>query len=111
MTELNELLEHLWELLGDVPTNDDDEIDEDFMCWPKGTHREDIWRVFDNAHEKGVAWLMYGEQRVRLAQSMNVFGYHFDTGHTGVLLANNYFRPDGHHFSFVIGKSQWVVIE
>ncbi|NDU95674.1 hypothetical protein [Spirosoma terrae] len=52
------LLEEMWAWLGDTPINVNDEIDEPFLDWPKGTHREDIWHFFDEHHSKGVAWLM-----------------------------------------------------
>ena len=42
-----EELKKLWNKLGDVPINEDEEIDEDFLHFKKGTHREDIWHWFE----------------------------------------------------------------
>ena len=52
-------LESLWELFGDVPINDNDEIEEDFMFWDAGTDRFDIWKWFDEKYPGGVAALAY----------------------------------------------------
>ena len=53
MSELNQL----WKLLGDIPTFNDesedigeyeeDTIEEPFLHFPIGTHREDIWHWFE----------------------------------------------------------------
>lgn len=37
----------LWELFAEVPVNNDDEIEEDFLCFEAGTSRFDIWHWFD----------------------------------------------------------------
>jgi hypothetical protein len=50
-------LKKLWELFGNVPIDDDENIDIDFADWEKGTYRMDIWHWFDEEHSKGVAWL------------------------------------------------------
>lgn len=34
----------IWKILGDLPTNEDGEIEEQFLYFPVGTHREEIWR-------------------------------------------------------------------
>ena len=47
-------LETLWELFGDVPINNDDEIEEDFIDFPAGTYRFEIWHWFDERCSKGV---------------------------------------------------------
>lgn len=47
-------LERLWELFGDVPINNDDEIEEDFIDFPAGTYRFEIWHWFDELYSKGV---------------------------------------------------------
>jgi hypothetical protein len=51
-------LELLWEALGDVPVNDDGEIEVSFLKWREGTDREKIWKWFDEEHSEGVASLM-----------------------------------------------------
>lgn len=35
-------------------------MSDDFLHFPKGTHREDIWKWFDKKHSKGVHFLLYG---------------------------------------------------
>lgn len=64
-------LEKLWEIFGDIPMDPETEcIEEPFYvepgdvsigtdCFPKGTHREDIWHWFDERHSKGVVYLLY----------------------------------------------------
>jgi len=54
----DELLEMFWEILGNVCIDEDENIDEDFWIWEKGTFREDIWHWFDEKHSKGVGWLV-----------------------------------------------------
>lgn len=49
-----------WELLGDIPVNDDDEIEEDFLGFPEGTHKEEVWYWFDEVYPAGVCRLMMG---------------------------------------------------
>lgn len=55
----DEQLEEMWLNLGDISIDEDENIDDDFMFWGKGTFREDIWCWFDEKHSKGVVWLMY----------------------------------------------------
>ena len=38
----------LWAKLGDVPVNDDGEIEEPFLHFTEGTDREDIWYWFED---------------------------------------------------------------
>ncbi len=47
-------LEMLWDDFSDTPTNDDDEIEEDFYCWEKGTDRLEIWHWFDERLPNGL---------------------------------------------------------
>lgn len=42
----------LWNDLRDVPVNDEDELDEPFMFFPEGVHREDVWRWFEAVNPK-----------------------------------------------------------
>jgi len=50
----------LWDLLGDVPTNDDNEIDEEFLHFEKGTDVFEIWHWFEEKFDLSVAEdLMY----------------------------------------------------
>lgn len=41
-------LPELWAQFGDVPVNKDDEIEEDFLCFEKGTSKFDVWHWFDD---------------------------------------------------------------
>ena len=51
-------LEELWRQFGDVPMNPETEcIEEDFLPFPAGTNRMDIWHWFDEQHSIGVAYL------------------------------------------------------
>ena len=58
-------LEKLWEAFGDVPIDEDEQIDIDFDVWPKGTHIEEIWAWFDEKHSKGVVYLMFKEGKMK----------------------------------------------
>lgn len=53
-------VEDLWHQFGDVPMNPiTEEIEEDFLCFPRGTSREEIWHWFDEQHSMGVHYLLY----------------------------------------------------
>lgn len=52
-----------WQLLGDVPIDENENLDVDFVVegavlFPKGTPREDTWHWFDQRHSLGVYKLM-----------------------------------------------------
>lgn len=60
--EIDAMVEHLWRLFDDVPMNPEtEEIEAEFLGFPAGTHREEIWHWFDGKHSRGVAYLLYGE--------------------------------------------------
>ena len=62
LLDRDEVLEELWEQCGDIPMNPETECIEDkFMGWGPGIHREEIWHWFDERHSKGVAYLLYGD--------------------------------------------------
>jgi hypothetical protein len=42
-----ECAKHLWEILGDIPINDDEEIEEPFLTFEVGTDRGEIWSWFE----------------------------------------------------------------
>ena len=55
-------MKELWEMFGDVPMNPETEcMEEAFAGFPAGTHREEIWRWFDERYSKGVYALLYGD--------------------------------------------------
>lgn len=52
-------LESLWDEFGDVPMDPKTEtIETEWLCFPAGTYREDIWYWFDERYSTGVAGLM-----------------------------------------------------
>ena len=57
----DEDLDELWAEFGDVPMNPETEcIESDWMHFPAGTHREEIWHWFEETLDCRVADLMYG---------------------------------------------------
>ena len=63
IAERDALLKDLWAALGDVPIDPETEkTEEDFLMFPAGTDREDIWRWFDGRYSKGISVLLYGDR-------------------------------------------------
>lgn len=56
-------LEKMWDEFADIPLDEDECLEEDWMHWEKGTFREDIWHWFDEYHSNGVYWLLYERDR------------------------------------------------
>lgn len=54
----------LWEELGDVPVDENENIDVDWRQFPKGTFREDIWHWFEEEYGISVGELINGEEAV-----------------------------------------------
>lgn len=77
-------LKELWEMFGDVPMNPETEcMEEAFLGFPAGTHREEIWHWFDERYSKGVYALMYGGNGVldeRLEAAEEVIGSAYGAG-------------------------------
>ena len=62
LRDRDQVLEELWAQFADVPMDPKTEcIEERFMGWGAGVHREEIWHWFDRRHSKGVAHLLYGD--------------------------------------------------
>lgn len=40
-------LQELWDMFSNVPINDEDEIEEDFLNFKAGTSRFEVWHWFD----------------------------------------------------------------
>lgn len=40
-------LKELWEQFSEIPVNNDDEIERDFLLFPAGTSKFDVWHWFD----------------------------------------------------------------
>ena len=51
-------LQELWQLFGDIPIDDSDDILEDFLGFGVGTNRFDIWHWFDERYPGGVHTLL-----------------------------------------------------
>ncbi len=51
-------LKKMWSEFGDIPVNDNDEIELDFYYWEKGTDRFDIWQWFDELLPNGISELI-----------------------------------------------------
>lgn len=67
-------LDELWRRFVDVPMNPyTKRIERPFLEWKAGTHREEIWRWFDQRYSKGVAYLMYGEVEDFVAESKQLY--------------------------------------
>ena len=61
LSDRDRQLEELWEQFSDIPMDPDTEnIEEQFLSFPAGTNREEIWHWFDERHSKGIAYLLYG---------------------------------------------------
>ena len=56
-------IEQLWQELEDVLVDENDCLCDDWREWNKGTHREEIWKWFDEHHSRGVGWLMNEYER------------------------------------------------
>ena len=52
-------LENLWKSLEDIPMNENEQLEEDWFIFPKGTDKEEIWHWFDEQYSKGVYYLLY----------------------------------------------------
>lgn len=62
MSNKDQELEALWLEFGNVPVNEDDEIEQAFYIFEKGTDKWYILDYFDEEHSKGIHWLMYGAE-------------------------------------------------
>lgn len=69
LRDRDDLLEELWGRFADVLVDPDTEcIEEEFLGWGPGIHREEIWHWFDKRHSKGVAYLLYHDGIDRVDQ-------------------------------------------
>lgn len=59
LAERDKRLEALWDSFADVPMDPDTEcMEDDFLHFSAGIHREEIWKWFDERHSRGVAHLL-----------------------------------------------------
>lgn len=104
LEERDRKLEQLWAELEDVPMDPDtEEMEEQFLHFPAGTNREEIWEWFDERHSKGVTYLMHvGEAKDReVAQALHLISLckECDSEHCA-------FNPEGIcKLPFVTGKA------
>ena len=47
-------LDILWEKLGNILIDENENILENFYIWKKGTFREEIWHFFDKRIDEGI---------------------------------------------------------
>ena len=60
LAQRDEKLERFWAEFSDVPINPDTEtLEAEFLDFPIGTPREDVWHWFDERYTKGVHHLLY----------------------------------------------------
>jgi len=53
----------LWSKLGDVPINNNDQLEDDFMHFSRGVSKFEVWHYFDEVlkdYNSNVHALMYG---------------------------------------------------
>jgi PKD repeat protein len=56
--KINEF-EKMWNVFNDIPINDNDEIEQEFYYWEKGTDRFAVWHWFDEELPNGIAkWVV-----------------------------------------------------
>ena len=53
-----------WENFGNIPIDEKERIEEDFLHFKTGTPRDVIWCFFDELSENGIYELMYGKDVV-----------------------------------------------
>lgn len=58
-------LEKLWELFGEIPVDDNDMIQEEFLGFPEKTDRMEIWQWFAERYSRGVVDLLYPDSVAR----------------------------------------------
>lgn len=67
------ILEGLWTDFSEIPMDPDTErMEAEFLHFPAGTHREEIWQWFDWRYSKGVGYLLYGDGNDRTMDLANL---------------------------------------
>ena len=56
------LAERFWERLGNIPVNEEDELDEPFLSFKKGTDKFEVWHWFEETFDVSVAKDLMGLQ-------------------------------------------------
>lgn len=47
-------LEKMWKEFSNISINSNDEIEEDYYWWGKGTYRFEVWHWFDEKSPNGI---------------------------------------------------------
>lgn len=55
-------LRQLWDAFSEIPVNNDDEIEEDFLCFEDGTDRFKVLRWFDERCPNGIKKDLMGSE-------------------------------------------------
>ena len=64
-------------LSADIPMDPETErMEEDFLCFPMRTHREEIWHWFDERHSKGVYYLLYERNLKQISDNRSQVASH-----------------------------------
>jgi hypothetical protein len=58
-------LRQLWDAFSEIPVNNDDEIEEDFLCFEDGTDRFKVLRWFDERCPNGIKKDLMGSETER----------------------------------------------
>lgn len=53
--ERDMFIKNLWEEFSNIALDEEENIDEDFYIWKKGTDRDTIWHWFDDNYSSGLA--------------------------------------------------------
>lgn len=54
-------IQELWDKFSDIPINNNDKIEKDFLCFKAGDYRFDVWHWFDERCPNGIAVDLLGE--------------------------------------------------
>lgn len=57
----NKTVDEVWKALGDIPVNDDGMIQEEFLTYPIGSDREDIWTDIEYHYQVSLGHMFFGK--------------------------------------------------
>ncbi|MDD1626889.1 MAG: hypothetical protein LUQ26_05350 [Methylococcaceae bacterium] len=63
LDKVDAALEQLWDAFGDTPIDDNECIEQQFLHFPEGTNRFDVWHWFDDCHSIGIHSIQFGTPR------------------------------------------------
>lgn len=55
-------VQDMWQSLGDIPVNDDGEIETPYLQFEIGTNREEIWHWFEDTFGISIYILMFNQE-------------------------------------------------